>query len=116
MFDYVSQIVGENASGVWSRIVAVALTGAIAGIGIGLVETARKGVLAREPQRGMAGKQFILYHEETVVGAAADCQVTLIKDPLIAPSQLSLLNTSRGMTLTNLSLDTQSCSTDDLSI
>ena len=52
----------------------------------------------------MAGKQFILYHEETVVGAAADCQVTLIKDPLIAPSQLSLLNTSRGMTLTNLSL------------
>jgi hypothetical protein len=105
LFDYVGQALGENASGVWPRLVAVALTGVVAGFGIGLVETARKEYWLEILSGGMAGKQFILYHDETLIGSEADCQVTLIKDPMIAPRQMSLVNSTRGMTLTNLSVD-----------
>lgn len=64
-----------------ARLVALVITGGAVGAGIGLVEEARKELWLEIVSGGMAGKQFILYHDTTVIGSAPDCHVTLIKDP-----------------------------------
>ena len=52
---------------------------------------------------GMAGKQFILYHQETVVGSAADVAITLIKDPATSlPGRPSLRREGPVLSVTAL--------------
>jgi len=99
LFDYIG---GTDSSGAMSRLVATVITGVLIGVAMGLVETARREHWLEIVTGGMAGKQFILYHDDTVVGAGADCHVTLIKDPQIAPRQVSLRRTGAGLTLSNL--------------
>jgi hypothetical protein len=59
------------------------------GIGIGaataLVEFARRRAWLRVVAGGMAGKEFVLYHEVTDIGSSPKAQITLIKDPETAP-------------------------------
>lgn len=59
------------------------------GIGIGaasaLVELARRQAWLRVVAGGMAGKEFVLYHEVTDIGTSPKAQITLIKDPTCAP-------------------------------
>jgi len=99
LFDYVGSAGG---SGWMARLVATLITGVLIGVAMGLVETARREHWLEIVTGGMAGKQFILYHQDTVVGAGADCHVTLIKDPQIAPRQVSLRSTGAGLALNNL--------------
>jgi hypothetical protein len=99
LFDYVSEWV-DAESGAIPRLVALAACGAMVGVGIGLVETVRKEHWLEIVSGGMAGKQFILYQDQTLVGAAPDAHVTLIKDPAIAPHHLSLRRTPNGLVAT----------------
>jgi hypothetical protein len=99
LFDYIG---ADSESGVIPRLVATVITGLLIGIAMGLVETARREHWLEIVTGGMAGKQFILYHDETVVGSSADCHVTLIKDPQIAPHQITLRRTAAGLVLGNL--------------
>ena len=69
---------------------------------MGLVETARREHWLEIVSGGMAGKQFILYHQQTVIGSGADCHVTLIKDPAISPQQLQLTQGAAGLTARSL--------------
>jgi hypothetical protein len=96
LFDYVADWL-HTESGVLPRLVALGLCGAMVGAGIGLVEAVRKDHWLEILTGGMAGKQFILYHDRTVVGAAADADITLIKDPGIAGQHLSLHRSPRGL-------------------
>jgi hypothetical protein len=102
LFDYIG---AGSGSGVMSRLVATVLTGVLVGVSMGLIETARREHWLEIVSGGMAGKQFILYHQQTVIGSGANCQVTLIKDPAVSPQQLQLTQSAAG--LTARSLDTQ---------
>ncbi|CAN5816569.1 hypothetical protein BH23ACT8_BH23ACT8_24880 [soil metagenome] len=90
MFDAIGTALSAD-SGTVSRFVALVLTGALAGLAIGLVETARRDHWIEIVSGGMAGKQFILYRDQTTVGSDVSCDVTLIKDPSIAPIHATLV-------------------------
>ena len=79
-----------------ARAVALTVTGVAVGAAIGLIEQARKEVWLEIVNGGMAGKQFILYHDETSIGTAPGCHVTLIKDPHIAPHHASIVRGPAG--------------------
>jgi hypothetical protein len=101
VFDYVAEWFGN--SGMAGRIAALGITGLMTGLAIGLVENIRKEFWLEIMSGGMAGKQFILYHDRTIVGSAPDCHVTLIKDSAIAQRHMTLARTSRGLELQTLS-------------
>jgi hypothetical protein len=85
-----------TASGALARTVTLCVTGAAIGGAIGLIEQARKEVWLEIVNGGMAGKQFILYHDSTTIGSAPGCHVTLIKDPHIAPHHASIVRGPSG--------------------
>ena len=78
MFDFFT-------SGPAARAFGIMITGLAIGLGIALVERARRQHRLEIVSGGMAGKQFILYSDRTTIGTAPDNDVTLIKDPAIAP-------------------------------
>jgi Inner membrane component of T3SS, cytoplasmic domain len=104
LFDYVGEWLDAD-SGTVPRLVALSLCGAMVGVGIGLVEAVRKEHWLEIASGGMAGKQFILYQDRTTVGAAPDVDITLIKDPAIAPHHLTLQRTPRGLVVTSVEAD-----------
>jgi len=77
VFDYIDL---SDTDGLPNRVVGLMLTGLVVGTSIGLVETARRQHWLEIVSGGMAGKQFILYHDLTTIGSGHDCHVTLIKD------------------------------------
>lgn len=81
-FEYVAEHVSAEASG---RLFGLLVIGAGIGLAIGLVETARRSAWLHVTGGGMTGKEFILYDVETKVGSSPKCEITLIKDPAIAP-------------------------------
>lgn len=74
-----------GVSGGVSRLLGLAVVGTAIGIAIGLVEVARRQAWVKIVGGGMTGKEFVVYHASTNFGSSAKCQVTLIKDPGIAP-------------------------------
>lgn len=96
VFDYVGQV---TDSGGVSRAVALTLTGTLVGLAIGLVEQARKEHWLEIVSGGMAGKQFILYNDRTIIGSSPVCDVTLIKDPHIASEHVVLMSSAQGLRL-----------------
>lgn len=84
-------------SGVSARLVGIAITGAAIGLAIGLVEVARRQHWLEIVTGGMAGKQFILYTGATTLGSSPECDVTLIKDPGIAPVHARLDSRPEGL-------------------
>jgi hypothetical protein len=85
-----------TSSGAVARTVTLCVTGAAIGGAIGLIEQARKEVWLEIVNGGMAGKQFILYHDSTTIGSAPGCHVTLIKDPHIAPHHATIVRGPSG--------------------
>lgn len=98
VFDYI-----EVGDGTVSRLVATVLTGVVVGMAMGLIETARREHWLEIVSGGMAGKQFILYGASTSLGSSPTCDVTLIKDPHVAPHQGQLV--LQGDVLTARSTD-----------
>ena len=86
--------------GVAARLFGILFTGLAIGLGIGLVEQARRQHWLEIRSGGMAGKQFILYSGTTSIGSAPACDVTLIKDPAIAPHHLTLTAGDHGLSIT----------------
>ncbi len=82
LFHYVGQRVDGDAE---ARLIGLAAIGVCTGAAIGLVEGARRQAWIRVVAGGMAGKEFILYHDVSTIGSAPKCQITLIKDPGAQP-------------------------------
>ena len=96
LFDYIGS---GSSSGTTARFVAFGLTGLLIGIGTGLVEEITKQHWLEIISGGMSGKQFILYQNKVVIGSGPSCEITLIKDPAIAPEHLVLTSSSGGLAL-----------------
>lgn len=95
MFDWVGQAFHRN-SGALSRAVALMITGVLIGLAVGAVDVLRKQAWLHIVSGGMAGKQFIIFRDRCVIGSGGDADVTLIKDPSIAPSHVELSLTPGG--------------------
>lgn len=88
VFDFIAT--ASSTSAVLPRIVAITLTGTVIGAAIGLVEQVAREHWLEIVSGGMSGKQFILYTAETTVGSSPAAQVTLVRDPHIAPFHAGL--------------------------
>jgi hypothetical protein len=82
IFDPISFVTHQGAT---SRAVGFGLLGMATGIAIGLVESALKDRWLYVTAGPLAGKQFILYKPQTVVGSSQGCDIYLFKDPEILP-------------------------------
>lgn len=91
MFGFVG-IIG----GTLSRLVGIVVTGLCTGLGIGMVEELRKEAWVVVVAGPLAGKQFILYRQQTWVGSDPGMDIPLLKDPSIAPKQCVFEATGRG--------------------
>lgn len=80
------QFVGANLqlSGGASRLIGLAMIGGLIALATRAVETARREAWLHVLAGGMAGKEFILYHDLTRMGSSPDCEIFLLKDPAVA--------------------------------
>ena len=85
--------VNEIVSSGWLlRLLSMVCLGTVIGLAIGLVEIARRQAWLQVASGGMAGKEFIVYHEVTEIGSSPKCQITLIKDPAIAAQHCRIID------------------------
>lgn len=89
LFDFIGDWM-NTSSGTVPRIVALSFTGGLMGLAIGLIDDARRDLWLEIASGGMAGKQFIVWEESCSIGSGAANDITLIKDPMIAPSHATL--------------------------
>lgn len=80
LFDPISLL---TQGGEASRAIGMSILGASTGIAIGLVESALKDRWLYVASGPLAGKQFILYHDQTTIGRQQSCTIYLFKDPSI---------------------------------
>jgi hypothetical protein len=85
-------------TGTVSRLIGFAVIGLLVGAGIGLADAVRKNLWLQIATGGMAGKQFIVYQQNAVLGSSASADITLIKDPEIAAMHVRLNQKSGGTT------------------
>jgi len=100
IFDSLPQV----GSGVLSRAIGITLTGTLIGLGMSLVELVTRSFWIEIVSGGMAGKQFILYAQKISIGSGAQANVTLIKDPSIAPVHCYLERSGEKVTVTPANL------------
>ena len=80
LFDPISLL---TQGGEASRAIGISILGASTGIAIGFVESALKDRWLYVASGPLAGKQFILYHDQTTIGRQQSCTIYLFKDPSI---------------------------------
>lgn len=97
IFDPISFATHGGAS---SRAVGFALLGLATGVAMGLVESALKDRWLYVTSGPLAGKQFILYKPQTVIGSTQSCDIYLFKDPEILPRHAVLMQKGSHMQLT----------------
>lgn len=79
-----------------SRAIGFALFGVATGIAMGWVESALKDRWFYVTGGPLAGKQFILYKQQTVIGSVQQSDIYLFKDPSILPQHAVIqINGSR---------------------
>lgn len=80
IFDPISMLTDGGAP---SRVVGFALVGLSTGIAMGFVESALKDRWLYVTAGPLAGKQFILYKTQTIIGSQQQCDIYLFKDQSI---------------------------------
>ncbi|HMO51233.1 MAG TPA: FHA domain-containing protein [Kiritimatiellia bacterium] len=66
-----------------SRAIGMSILGCVSGISIGLVESAMKERWLYVTGGPLAGKQFVLYQDKTIIGKSQTSTIYLFKDPSI---------------------------------
>jgi hypothetical protein len=101
LFDPIAAIFGVlgGAAGTPSRLVGIVVTGLCTGLAIGMVEELRKEAWLIVAAGPLAGKQFILYKQDTWIGSAPGMDIPLVKDPSIGPKQCVIEAAGRSHSL-----------------
>ncbi|QDU93042.1 FHA domain-containing protein [Lignipirellula cremea] len=99
LFDPVATVTQTD---ILSRLVGVTGVGLFTGLGAGILENvARHGWL--KVQVGLiAGKQFVLYHNPTIIGSSPQCEIYLFKDPAVFPRHAAIFTGAGGYDLKEL--------------
>ena len=90
LFQALANASDSSDSGFTLRLVGLTLTGVGIGLGVGLVERIRRDAWLLISGGPMAGKEFILYKPQTIIGADYRSDIVLVKDPQVAPQHLVL--------------------------
>ena len=72
------------------RLVVVVSLGVFAGLAIGLLEEAAKQGWLKVTAGLLAGKQFIIYKNPTIIGSSPKCEIYLFKDAAVKPSHAAI--------------------------
>jgi len=75
-----------------SRCVGLTLIGVMVGLFVGLIEGWTKNAWLLMKHGPLAGKQFILHRDSTVLGSSPRCEIYLFKDPAIEPRHAIIHN------------------------
>ncbi len=82
IFEYLA--VNASLGQALTRLIGLIAVGALIAAATRVVETARRQAWLHIIAGGMAGKEFVLYHDVTRIGASPECEVFLLKDPAVA--------------------------------
>ncbi len=99
LFDPITVVTGGGAA---SRILGLAVIGAVTGAAIGLLEEVRKEAWFTIVEGPLTGKEFILYKQTTSIGSAGYCDIPLLKDPHVAPQHAQIQQSGNAFMLISL--------------
>jgi hypothetical protein len=85
-----------------SRMIGCALIGLAVGFFIGLVESIAKDAWLYMKAGPLAGKEFVIYKDPTVLGSAPKCDVYLFKDAAIEPRHAEIRSSGLRYELVDL--------------
>lgn len=106
VFDPIDLLFGDGEQAWLSRMVGLTFIGLAVGLFIGLVEGWTKTAWLHMRKGPLAGKQFILFKDTTVLGSSPKAEVYLFKDEAIEPRHAIIYN--RGGRF-----EIEDCGTDD---
>lgn len=93
LFDPLSLILlAEDGQATYSRAVGFAAIGLFVGLFVGLVEGWTKTAWLMMRKGPLAGKQFILFKDTTILGSSPKADIYLFKDDAIEPRHALLIN------------------------
>jgi hypothetical protein len=92
LFDPISIVMKNHESAAPSRAVGLATIGLMVGVFVGLVEQWTKTAWLLMRQGPLAGKQFVLYRQQTTLGSSPKADIYLFKDDAIEPQHALLHN------------------------
>jgi hypothetical protein len=99
LFDVVGAVTGMP----WlSRLIGLVAIGAITGLGTGLIENAAKAGWMKVVGGLIAGKQFILYKNPTIIGSSPRCEIYLFKDVCVLPQHAAIRQVPQGYEIEDL--------------
>ena len=90
LFDPIGMVLGQVGEGLLSRLIGLVILGAAVGAMIGLVEELLKDAWLRVEQGVLAGKQFVIYKNPTVIGSSPKCPIYLFKDSNVEPQHTAI--------------------------
>lgn len=86
--------IAEDADGFASRfgpqLISILATTVSVCLAIGIAERVARQAWLRVTRGPLAGKEYILYRDSTVIGSAGTCDVVLAKDATVAPRHASI--------------------------
>jgi hypothetical protein len=93
LFDPISLILQtDDGQAAYSRAVGIAAIGAFVGLFVGLVEGWTKTAWLLMQKGPLAGKQFIMFKDTTVLGSSPKADIYLFKDDAIEPRHAIVTN------------------------
>jgi hypothetical protein len=93
LFDPISMIfITADGQATYSRAVGFATIGCFVGLFVGLVEGWTKTAWLLMRKGPLAGKQFILFKDTTILGSSPKANVYLFKDDAIEPRHAQIIN------------------------
>ena len=101
LFDSIDNITGISTEGT-SRFFAIVLIGTLMGGLTGLLDSVRTEMWLSVTSGEMAGQQFIIYDDATIVGCARNIPVTLMYDRDVSEHHVRIDKTSGATTFTCL--------------
>ncbi len=81
---------GISDSGGASRMIGFCTIGMMVGVFIGLIENLTKDAWLIMKTGPLRGKQFVVYHNPTIIGSSPKCDVYIFKDPAVEPHHAEL--------------------------
>lgn len=92
LFDPIYLLLKSTDSAAASRAVGFVVIGIMVGVFIGLVEQWTKTAWLLMRAGPLAGKQFVLYRNPTVIGSAPKADIYIFKDPAVEPRHALIHN------------------------
>jgi len=93
LFDPISLVfVSDTGEAVYSRAIGFMVIGLGVGLFVGLVESWTKSAWLIMQKGPLAGKQFVLFKEKTILGSSPKAEIYLFKDDAIEPTHAIIHN------------------------